>query len=156
MYQSNSRLLFVIHPAFLICFILAIHIGLCSEKPKQPAWSQPTRFDPDGANADAFLLSSDENTLENEQRATNESLGTPIVISLDVLIMSNVSTFHNFIVSFVKLDIENESNSLKKPVLASTASTIPEVSKEKHFDININLKPLFTPGAESKHYQNVY
>ncbi|RUS19961.1 hypothetical protein BC937DRAFT_86651 [Endogone sp. FLAS-F59071] len=56
--------------------------------------------------------------------------------------MSNASTFH-------KLYCISESNSLKKPAPASTAtSTIPEVSKEKHFDININLKPLFTPGAE--------
>ncbi|RUS19960.1 hypothetical protein BC937DRAFT_86650 [Endogone sp. FLAS-F59071] len=50
------------------------------EKPKQPAWSQATRFDPDAANADAFLLSSYENTLENEQIATDELPSTPIWI----------------------------------------------------------------------------
>ena len=33
---------------------------------------------------------------------------------------------------------------------------LPEVSSDKHFQVNINLKPLFTPGAQGKPMQFLY
>jgi hypothetical protein len=33
---------------------------------------------------------------------------------------------------------------------------LPEVSSDKHFQVNINLKPLFTPGAQGKLMQFFY
>jgi hypothetical protein len=40
-------------------------------------------------------------------------------------------------------NLEDEEDATQKEAL-------PEVSTEKHYQVNINLKPLFTPGAQGK------
>ncbi|RUS26982.1 hypothetical protein BC938DRAFT_483863 [Jimgerdemannia flammicorona] len=95
------------------------------EKSRQPAWSQAARFDPDAAGAEDLLLWSDKNEdqTSGEQVAAEESLSSHIAVI--------------------------ESRSSKQPSHNSSTTPVPEVSKEKHFNININLKPLFTPGVDT-------
>lgn len=40
--------------------------------------------------------------------------------------------------------------------LPQQKDALPEVSSDKHFQVNINLKPLFTPGAQGKPTQFFY
>ncbi|KAI8380915.1 uncharacterized protein BYT42DRAFT_513011 [Radiomyces spectabilis] len=101
-----------------ICVSFGLIKSRC-RKTQPAAWSSSARYDPDADNASSYLVDTSEETPSNGMGAA-----TDVGDEMD----------HE-----MEEEEEDPLEFLKRPA----ESAPPEVSKEKHFEVNVNLKPLF-------------